>query len=123
MSELVTLLEVGGPAVALGGGAAYLRARHPAAYWSAVGLPVSTARLLGSYSSVMDACGLPWRLDQVDGAPFAAGRLLEHMVQDKKAEGGRPVLVLARRIGDAFVARDVDAARLRDFLIEQGATP
>ena len=58
MSELVTLLEVGGPAVALGGGAAYLRARHPAAYWSAVGLPVSTARLLGSYSSVMDACGL-----------------------------------------------------------------
>ena len=72
---------------------------------------------------VMDACGLPWRMDQVDGAPFAAGRLLEHMVQDKKAEGGRPVLVLARRIGDAFVARDVDAGRLRDFLIEQGATP
>ncbi|PLW73118.1 conjugal transfer protein TraS, partial [Streptomyces sp. DJ] len=58
MSELTTLLEVGGPVVAIGGGAAYLRARHPAAYWSTLGLPVATARLLGSYGSVMEACGL-----------------------------------------------------------------
>ena len=37
-----------------------LRSRHanPAAYWSTVGLPVSVARLLASYSSTMDACGL-----------------------------------------------------------------
>ncbi|MGW7514834.1 FtsK/SpoIIIE domain-containing protein [Streptomyces sp. NPDC054796] len=58
MSDLLTLMEVGGPVAALGGGAAYLRARHPAAYWSTVGLPVSVARLLGSYGSVMEACGL-----------------------------------------------------------------
>ncbi|WP_034088217.1 FtsK/SpoIIIE domain-containing protein [Streptacidiphilus albus] len=58
MSDLLTLMEVGGPAAALGGGAAYLRARRPAAYWCTVGLPISTARLLGSYMSVMEACGL-----------------------------------------------------------------
>ncbi|QMU68118.1 FtsK/SpoIIIE domain-containing protein [Streptacidiphilus sp. P02-A3a] len=58
MSDLVTLMEVGGPVAALGGGAAYLRAQRPAAYWCTVGLPLSTARLLGSYGSVMEACGL-----------------------------------------------------------------
>lgn len=58
MSDLVTLMKVGGPAAAIGGGAAYLRGRHPAAYWSTVGLPVSVARLLSSYGSVMESCGL-----------------------------------------------------------------
>ncbi|MFR9794618.1 FtsK/SpoIIIE domain-containing protein [Streptomyces sp. MS06] len=58
MTDLTTLLEVGGPLAALGGGAAYARANHPSVYWSAVGLPLSTARLLGSYGSVMEACGL-----------------------------------------------------------------
>ncbi|MEU0332360.1 FtsK/SpoIIIE domain-containing protein [Streptomyces sp. NPDC006193] len=58
MSDLTTLLEVGGPVAALGGGAAYARAKHPAAYWSTVGLPASTIRLLSSYGSVMEACGL-----------------------------------------------------------------
>ena len=37
MSELMTLIEVGGPAVVLGGGATYLRAKHPAAFWCTVG--------------------------------------------------------------------------------------
>ncbi|MET8558954.1 FtsK/SpoIIIE domain-containing protein [Streptomyces sp. NPDC004959] len=58
MTDLTTLLEVGGPLAALGGGAAYTRAKHPAAYWSTVGRPISTARLIGSYGSVMEACGL-----------------------------------------------------------------
>ncbi|MBA6439771.1 FtsK/SpoIIIE domain-containing protein [Streptomyces sp. GMR22] len=58
MSGVMTLMEVGGPVAGIVGGAAYLRARHPAAYWSTVGMPVSTARLVGSYKSVMDACGL-----------------------------------------------------------------
>jgi S-DNA-T family DNA segregation ATPase FtsK/SpoIIIE len=58
MTDVTTLLEVGGPVAALGGGAAYARANHPALYWSAVGGPISTARLLSSYASVMEACGL-----------------------------------------------------------------
>lgn len=58
MADATTLMEVGGPIVGLGAGAAYLRARQPAAYWSAVGLPISVARLFGSYGSVMESCGL-----------------------------------------------------------------
>ncbi|MCQ4083158.1 FtsK/SpoIIIE domain-containing protein [Streptomyces sp. RB6PN25] len=58
MSELLNLMEVGGPVAVAGGGAAYLRAKHPAAFWCSVGLPVSTAKLLVSYGSVMDSCGL-----------------------------------------------------------------
>ncbi|MEV1022195.1 FtsK/SpoIIIE domain-containing protein [Streptomyces sp. NPDC050264] len=58
MTDLTTLLEVGGPLAALGGGAAYTRVHHPGVYWSTVGLPLSTARLLSSYGSVMEACGL-----------------------------------------------------------------
>jgi 3-dehydroquinate synthase len=45
------------------------------------------------------------------------------MAQDKKAEGGALTFILARRLGEAFVARGVDAAAARDFLIGEGATP
>ncbi|MCX5367954.1 FtsK/SpoIIIE domain-containing protein [Streptomyces sp. NBC_00103] len=57
MTDLITLAELGAPLAAIGG-AAYVRHVNPAAYWSTVGLPVSVARLLASYSSTMDACGL-----------------------------------------------------------------
>ncbi|MFF9715781.1 FtsK/SpoIIIE domain-containing protein [Streptomyces sp. NPDC014603] len=58
MTDLVTLAEWGAPLAAMGGGALYARRAHPAAYWSTVGLPLSVARLLASYSSTMEACGL-----------------------------------------------------------------
>ena len=41
--------------------------------------------------------------------------------QDKKAEGGRLTFILARSAGDTFVARDVDPAEMRAFLISEGA--
>jgi 3-dehydroquinate synthase len=43
------------------------------------------------------------------------------MAQDKKAESGRLTFILARRAGEAFVARDVDADRMRAFLVSEGA--
>jgi 3-dehydroquinate synthase len=43
------------------------------------------------------------------------------MAQDKKAEGGRLTFILARRLGEAFVAKDVDALAVRDFLLAEGA--
>ncbi|WP_351223060.1 FtsK/SpoIIIE domain-containing protein [Streptomyces sp. NPDC002133] len=57
MADLVTWAELGGGLAAIDG-AAYARHAHPAAYWATVGLPISVARLLASYSSTMDACGL-----------------------------------------------------------------
>ncbi|RDG35556.1 FtsK/SpoIIIE domain-containing protein [Streptomyces corynorhini] len=56
--DLLTLVLVGGPLVALGGGAVWARTRFPALYWCALGLPLCVIRLLTSYGSVMDACGL-----------------------------------------------------------------
>lgn len=68
------------------------------------------------------ASGLPTTLAEVPGHPFDAARLVAHMGQDKKAEGGRLTFILARALGDAFVAKDVDARAVRDFLLSEGAT-
>ena len=75
----------------------------------------------GRAERAISAAGLPVRLEAVAGAPFAADRLLAHMAQDKKAEAGRLTFVLARAIGDAFVAKDVDRSTARDFLLTEGA--
>jgi 3-dehydroquinate synthase len=72
-------------------------------------------------AGALDAAGLPTTL-QAAGGPFVADRLIERMGQDKKAEGGRITLVLARAIGDAFVEKSVDPRTLRDFLVAEGAT-
>jgi 3-dehydroquinate synthase len=69
------------------------------------------------------AAGLPVRMSQVRAEPFAAERLIGHMMQDKKAERGRITLILARGLGRAFVAKTVDAGPLKDFLIQEGAKP
>jgi 3-dehydroquinate synthase len=45
-----------------------------------------------------------------------ARRLIDHMRGDKKAEGGKLALILARGIGKAFVTREVDEAALRGLL-------
>ncbi len=68
------------------------------------------------------AAGLPTRLSDLAGAPFSADALLGHMAQDKKAEGGALTFILARAIGEAFVARGVDAGAARAFLISEGAS-
>jgi 3-dehydroquinate synthase len=68
------------------------------------------------------AAGLPTGLAEAAGRPFDAERLVRHMGQDKKAEGGRLTFILARALGDAFVAKDVDARAVADFLIAEGAT-
>jgi 3-dehydroquinate synthase len=72
----------------------------------------------------LKAAGLPTRLDDLpQGQTFHADRLIAHMGQDKKAQGGALTFILARRIGEAFTARAVDPAPLRDFLITEGALP
>ena len=74
-------------------------------------------------AAAVGAAGLPTRLDQVPGQPFIAEALVAHMAQDKKAEGGTMTFILARGIGEAFVARGVERDPVRDFLISEGAAP
>ena len=45
------------------------------------------------------------------------------MAQDKKAEGGSLTFVLVRGLGQAFVAKGVDAGEVLSFLIAEGAQP
>lgn len=73
--------------------------------------------------AALKAAHLPTRLSDVPGHPFSADRLITHMAQDKKAEGGALTFVLVRGIGDAFVAKGVDPEPLRAFLIAEGALP
>jgi 3-dehydroquinate synthase len=63
----------------------------------------------------LSSCGLPSRLVDV-GLAARGGSLLSWMVGDKKAEAGKLTLVLARGIGRAFLAPDVDRRRLTAFL-------
>lgn len=62
------------------------------------------------------ATGLPSALSDIPGSALPPGELLAHMAHDKKSSGGRLVFVLLRRIGEAFVSRDVPEATLRDVL-------
>ena len=57
--------------------------------------------------------GLPTTLAD---AGVSGTALLDWVARDKKNDGGALTLILARGIGQAFVARDVDAARLTAFL-------
>jgi len=61
------------------------------------------------------AAGLPSRVADIDHV-FDPSVILSRMAGDKKAEGGRLTLVLAKGIGQAFVTRDVDANDLLQFL-------
>ena len=65
------------------------------------------------------AVGLPVRLRAIGGGnrrDWQAGRLIDHMRGDKKAEDGRLTFVLTRGIGKAFVSRDVDERVLHGLL-------
>ena len=60
------------------------------------------------------------------GLPVAApalgvARYLELMRLDKKAEGGRLTFILARALGEAFVAKDVSRDSILEFLKSEGA--
>jgi 3-dehydroquinate synthase len=72
-------------------------------------------------TAAIAAAGLPTTLADVARTPFDAQRLVGHMAQDKKAEGGNLTFVLLHGLGDAFVAKDVDAAAITAFLKSEGA--
>jgi 3-dehydroquinate synthase len=72
-------------------------------------------------TAAIGQAGLPTRLEQAGGGRFHIDALIERMAQDKKAHGGQLTFILAKGIGRAFVARDVDRAAIRAFLLEEGA--
>ncbi len=69
------------------------------------------------------AVGLPTDIPCLpDGRP-GAERLMELMMQDKKVKRGKLSLILARGIGESFIATDVDAEEVHEFLEEKLSEP
>jgi 3-dehydroquinate synthase len=66
----------------------------------------------------LDAMGMTRRLADIPGPLPGPEALLDLMGQDKKVRDGRIAFILARDIGEAFVARDVDLDAVRALLAE-----
>lgn len=60
--------------------------------------------------------GMPTSLADVPGGVGSAGAMLDAMAQDKKVSAGQLTFILAHGIGQSFIARDVPAAEVLDFL-------
>jgi 3-dehydroquinate synthase len=69
--------------------------------------------------SHLRAAGLPVRITDIPGWTANADDILEAMRQDKKVERGSLTFILARAIGDCFVAKNVDAAEIHSFLQDE----
>jgi 3-dehydroquinate synthase len=65
------------------------------------------------------AAGLPTRIDQVAGGAPTLAKLMDLIAQDKKVSRGKLTFILARGIGNAFVATDVEADEVRAYLAEK----
>jgi 3-dehydroquinate synthase len=65
------------------------------------------------------AVGLPTHLSEVADFLPDVDQLMSLIAQDKKVQRGRLTFILARAIGEAFIAADVDAAEVRAFLVEK----
>ena len=64
----------------------------------------------------LQSMNMPAHSDQLAAGQAEPQVLVEHMRKDKKTQRGKLTFILARKIGDAFVARDVDEAELKRFL-------
>jgi 3-dehydroquinate synthase len=65
------------------------------------------------------AIGLPVRLSEIPGDLPQPDRLMQLIAQDKKVKRGKLTFILVRGIGQAFVASDVDATEVSEFLREK----
>jgi 3-dehydroquinate synthase len=70
----------------------------------------------GRVATHLARMGLPYRIGDIAGARPATDELLQHMAQDKKVEAGKLTFILAHGIGEAFIAKDVDAEAVRRVL-------
>ncbi len=59
---------------------------------------------------------MPAQNDQLAAGQAEPKVLIEHMRKDKKTRQGKLTFILARQIGEAFVAGDIDEAELNRFL-------
>ena len=64
----------------------------------------------------LQAMEMPVQSDHLPAGQAEPQVLIEHMRKDKKSRQGKLTFVLARQIGEAFLAGDIDEAELNRFL-------
>ncbi|HZW47010.1 MAG TPA: 3-dehydroquinate synthase [Microvirga sp.] len=67
----------------------------------------------------LKSVGLPTRLSHVPGGCGTVDELLEAMAQDKKVKGGSLTFILARGIGQSFIAPGIEAGKVHSFLTSE----
>ncbi|MBM3607186.1 MAG: 3-dehydroquinate synthase [Alphaproteobacteria bacterium] len=65
------------------------------------------------------ATGLPVRINEIAGWNFSSAQILDAMFQDKKVQRGALTFILARGIGQSFIARGVPSQTVSEFLQEE----
>ncbi|MDR7035368.1 3-dehydroquinate synthase/shikimate kinase/3-dehydroquinate synthase [Methylobacterium sp. BE186] len=73
----------------------------------------------GRVANHLALAGLPTRLQQVPGGCGGAEAILDAMAQDKKVRDGALTFILARGIGQSFIAPGIDRAEVRAFLDDE----
>jgi shikimate kinase / 3-dehydroquinate synthase len=68
--------------------------------------------------SHLRAVGLPTEIGDIPGLEPRPDAILAAMRQDKKVERGKLTFILARGIGESFIAKDVSEAEVHAFLTE-----
>jgi 3-dehydroquinate synthase len=66
----------------------------------------------------LKAVGLPTHMNDIEGLLPPIADLVAKMRQDKKAQSGRLTFILARSIGDAFIAKNIPDDEVTAFLKE-----
>jgi len=66
----------------------------------------------------LEKVGLPTKIKAIPGWSAGSEDILDAMAQDKKVKKGRLTFILARGIGESFIAPDVDSGDVRSFLDE-----
>ncbi len=102
-----------------GSPAAWRRRRHRRVpglplFGGAGPLPGRNGRARHATISKRSAC--PWPSTTFRAARADAGELVRLMGQDKKVRDGQLTFILVRGIGEAFVSRDVEQAKVLAFL-------
>jgi len=81
--------------------------------------PGTSERVTAHFAAV----GLPTRIGEIPGARPDVPALMRLMGQDKKVRRGKLTFILARAIGEAYVAYDVAPERVSAFLAAEIAGP
>ena len=66
----------------------------------------------------LQGVGLPTHMNDIAGPLPSVTSLVDIMRQDKKAQGGKLTFILARDIGDTFIAKDVSNHAVIEFMNE-----